>query len=79
MLLAACETTIPTAVPENLRDDMLPSAEVAAFQRVDARLGYEDARIGYDPDGCAIYEATGPDGRPYAESLRGEDRGPICP
>lgn len=59
-------------------NDALPSAEMTAFQTLNARLGYRDARIGYDARDCAIYQATGPDGRPYQELLRNPDNTTIC-
>lgn len=59
-------------------NDMLPSAEVTAFKAADARLGYRDARIEYDAQNCAIYQATGPNGQVYRERLRNPDNTTIC-
>ncbi|WAJ26637.1 hypothetical protein [Antarcticirhabdus aurantiaca] len=59
-------------------NDMLASAEVTAFQAVDAHLRYRDARIEYDARNCAIYQGIGPDGRVYRELLRNPDNTTIC-
>lgn len=59
-------------------NDALPSAEVTAFQKVDARLHYRDARIDYDAKECAVYQGVGPDGRVHREPLMDASRRPIC-
>lgn len=59
-------------------NDALPSAEVTAFQRVDARLRYRDARIEHDARGCAVYQGTASNGRVRREPLRGPNNRPIC-
>lgn len=66
----------PRTIPYG--NDALPSAEVTAFQALDARLAYPDARIEYDAGDCAVYAATGPDGRTYRELLRNPDNTTIC-
>lgn len=57
--------------------DALPSAEVEAFQRLDARLKYRDARIGYDARNCAVYEGR-TRGRIHRRALRDARGRPIC-
>lgn len=59
-------------------NDALPSAEVTAFQRADARLHYRNARIEYDAQGCAGYQGTTSNGRVRREPLRGPNGRPIC-
>ncbi|RVV99035.1 hypothetical protein EKE94_09185 [Mesobaculum littorinae] len=76
--LAACQTTETPTPTGNLENDMLPSAEVTAFEQVDQRLGYENARIRYDASNCAIYQATGPNGQGYSEPLRSASGDRIC-
>ena len=50
-----------------------------SFARVHGTLGYEGARIAYTPDGlCAVYRATTPEGRDYAERLLDETGAAIC-
>ena len=50
-----------------------------SFARVQNALGYEGARIAYTPDGlCAVYRATTPEGRDYAERLLDEKGAAIC-
>ena len=50
-----------------------------SFARVQGALGYENARIAYTPDGlCAVYRATTPEGRDYAERLLDETGAAIC-
>lgn len=78
LVVAACQPTGPAATG-NLEADMLPSAEVTAFEAVDARLGYEGARIGHDARGCAVYNAVGPTGLPYSEPLLTPEGARICP
>lgn len=74
---------IPTGGPagqaeRSYGNDGLQSAESVAFQAVDARLRYANARIEYDARGCALYQATGPNGRTYQEPLRNPDNTTIC-
>lgn len=59
-------------------NDGLPSREVTAFQKMDARLHYRDARIEYDGRNCAVYQGVGPDGRTRREPLLDEARRPLC-
>ena len=50
-----------------------------SFARVQGALGYQNARIAYTPDGlCAVYRATTPEGRDYAERLLDETGAAIC-
>ena len=50
-----------------------------SFARVHGALGYDGARIAYTPDGlCAVYRATTPEGRDYAERLLDETGAAIC-
>ena len=50
-----------------------------SFARVQGALGYHNARIAYTPDGlCAVYRATTPEGRDYAERLLDETGAAIC-
>ncbi|WOI56280.1 hypothetical protein [Palleronia sp. LCG004] len=65
LTLAACQTT---GTPEPSTE---PGPEIAAFDEVDAKLGYPDTEMGADGDGCATYTATGPGGAPHSERLRG--------
>ena len=62
----------------NMAGDALPSAEVLAFQRADARLGYADAEIGFDAQNCALYTGRAPGNAPYSERLLDEQGRPIC-
>jgi hypothetical protein len=59
-------------------NDALPSAEVTAFKRADARLRYRNASIQYDANNCAVYQGTARDGRVRREPLRGDNNRPIC-
>lgn len=59
-------------------NDALPSAEVTAFQKVDARLKYADARIEYDAKGCAVYQGADSKGQMQREPLRDTANKPIC-
>ncbi len=60
-------------------NDALPSAEVTAFQRVDKRLRYRNARIDYNDKGCAVYRGTARDGRVRQEALRDARGRALCP
>lgn len=60
-------------------NDALPSAEVKAFQRLDKRLSYRDARIEYDAKGCAVYQGRARNGRIRQEVLRDPRGRAICP
>ncbi|WP_028964953.1 hypothetical protein [Sphingomonas phyllosphaerae] len=60
-------------------NDALPSAEVKAFQRLDKRLSYRDARIEYDAKGCAVYQGKARSGRIRQEVLRDPRGRAICP
>ena len=59
-------------------NDALPSAEVKAFQRLDARLRYRGARIEYDSRNCAVYEGRTRGGRVQRQALRDERGRRIC-
>ncbi|MFF8801800.1 MULTISPECIES: hypothetical protein [unclassified Methylobacterium] len=59
-------------------NDALPSAEVRAFQRLDARLRYRDARIAYDGRHCAVYEGRTRRGRVQRQALRDERGRRLC-
>ncbi len=59
-------------------NDGLPSPEVIAFQKLDARLHYRNARIEYDGRNCAVYQGIGRDGRTHREPLLDEARRPLC-
>jgi hypothetical protein len=59
-------------------NDALPSAEVLAFQRADARLRYRHASIGYDANNCAVYEGAASNGQLRREPLRGTNGRQIC-
>tara|TARA_B100000686_G_scaffold339746_1_gene414304 strand:+ start:1101 stop:1424 length:324 start_codon:yes stop_codon:yes gene_type:complete len=54
------------------------SPEVQAFNRVQSRLGYNGATIGWDNRNCAQYLATAPDGRAYSEPLVNTNGQLIC-
>jgi hypothetical protein len=59
--------------------DTLRGAEMLAFQRIDKRLGYRNARIDHDTKGCAIYRGITHGGRDRREPLRDPRGRPICP
>lgn len=59
-------------------NDALPSAEVVAFQRTDARLHYRNASIEYDAKNCAVYQGSAPNGQVRREPLRGTNGRQIC-
>lgn len=59
-------------------NDALPSAEMIAFQQVDARLKYGNARIEHDDKWCAVYQGTAPDGQVKRELLLNRAGKPIC-
>lgn len=59
-------------------NDALPSAEVIAFKRTDARLRYRSASIEYDAKNCAVYQGSAPNGQLRREPLRGTDGRQIC-
>ncbi|MGC5799691.1 hypothetical protein [Sphingomonas sp. NFX23] len=65
-------------VERSYGNDMLPSAETIAFQKVDARLKYRNARIEYDARSCAVYQGTARDGRVRTEPLLSPEGRPIC-
>lgn len=67
---------LPAAQPYG--NDALPSAEVTAFQKADARLKYGNARIERDANGCAVYQGTASDGQVRQELLRDASNQPIC-
>ncbi|RFC61787.1 hypothetical protein DYI37_19330 [Fulvimarina endophytica] len=62
----------------NLSNDMLPSAEVTAFQQIDRRLGYSNARIEYDSNNCAVYQGMAPNGRIARVPLKDRSNQQIC-
>jgi hypothetical protein len=59
-------------------NDALPSAEVIAFQRIDARLRYRNPSIEYDAKNCAVYQGKAPSGQVRREPLRGANGRQIC-
>lgn len=59
-------------------NDALPSAEVIAFQRTDARLRYRNASIEYDAKSCAVYQGLTPNGQLRREPLRSTNGRQIC-
>ena len=59
-------------------NDGLPSAEVVAFQQMDGRLKYGNARIEHDENRCAVYQGTAPDGQVKREALLDGAGKPIC-
>lgn len=65
-------------VERSYGNDALPSAEATAFQKVDARLRYRNARIEHDARGCSVYQGTARNGRVRSEALRSLDGRPIC-
>ncbi len=65
-------------VERSYGNDALPSAEMIAFQRVDARLHYRDARFEYDADNCALYQGRARDGRIRRERLLSPEGQPFC-
>ncbi len=65
-------------VDRSYGNDALPSAEMIAFQKVDARLRYRDARFEYDAEQCALYQGKAPDGRIRRERLLSESGRPFC-
>ncbi len=65
-------------VERSYGNDALPSAEVTAFQKIDARLGYRNARIEHDARGCAVYQGTARNGRMRSEPLLSPNGQPIC-
>ena len=76
LCLSACAPSGPKAV--SYGNDALPSAEVLAFQRVDARLKYRNATIERDAANCAVYRGTASDGQVRSEPLTNEAGQPIC-
>lgn len=65
-------------VDRSYGNDALPSAEMIAFQKVDARLRYRDARFEYDAERCAVYEGKAPDGQIRRERLISKAGRPFC-
>ncbi|UQY36092.1 hypothetical protein K8U54_06300 [Pseudomonas fulva] len=59
-------------------NDALPSAEVTAFEAVDARFNYQDARIEYDNNDCAVYQGVAPDGQRRNVPLTDPSGKPLC-
>ncbi|WP_198970167.1 hypothetical protein [Xylophilus sp. ASV27] len=76
LALAACAQTQKTGV--SYGNDMLPSAEVTAFEQTHARLKYAGAKIEHDTNGCAVYEGVAPDGKVRREPLLDASKQPIC-
>jgi hypothetical protein len=74
--LAACATQQHELT--SLADERFSTAEVAAFERFDARLNYADAQIAYDGSGCAMYRGIASNGLPRRELLRDAGNRPIC-
>ena len=81
---AALTTTAGTAAPAPVILAAAPAPrattpEARSFARVQGALGYANARIAYTPDArCAVYRATTPEGREYAERLLDETGAAIC-
>jgi len=65
-------------VERSYGNDALPSAEMIAFQKVDARLRYRDARFEYDAEECAVYQGKAPNGQIRRERLLSESGRPFC-
>lgn len=65
-------------VARSYGNDALPSTEMIAFQKVDARLRYRDARFEYDAQNCAVYQGKARDGRILRERLLSEAGRPFC-
>jgi hypothetical protein len=65
-------------VERSYGNDALLSAEMIAFQKVDARLGYRDARFEYDAEECAVYQGKAPDGKVRRERLLSASGRPFC-
>lgn len=74
--LAACATQQGELA--GLSDENLSSAELAAFERSDARLKYAEAQIAYNASGCAVYRGIASNGLPRRELLRDAFNRPIC-
>lgn len=68
----------PAAAQRSYGNDALPSAEVIAFQRTDARLRYRNARIEHDARGCAMYQGIAPNGQVRRTLLRNRAGQRIC-
>lgn len=66
------------ATTHSYGNDALPSAEVIAFQRADARLHYRNARIEHDGRGCAVYQGTAPNGQVKRVPLLDASNRPLC-
>ncbi|MCD9098018.1 hypothetical protein LU699_13250 [Luteimonas fraxinea] len=64
--------------PQSYGNDMLPSAEVIAFESADKQHGYTDARIEWDENNCAVYEGVAPNGERARHPLVAQDNQPIC-
>lgn len=78
-LLAGCAQSIPAPpVLHSYGNDALPSDQVMAFQTADTRLKYRDARIEYDPRGCARCQGIAPGGQLRSEPLLDARSKPIC-
>ncbi|MBB3812845.1 hypothetical protein GGR60_002071 [Xanthomonas arboricola] len=75
--LSAC-TGAPVAKEHKIDDGALPSAEVKAFERAQARYHYKDARFEWDASNCAVYEGTAPDGKRQQQPLTKEDGSRFC-
>lgn len=65
-------------VERSYGNDALPSAEMIAFRKVDARLRYRDARLEYDAKECAVYQGKAPNGQIRRERLLSEAGRPFC-
>lgn len=65
-------------VERSYGNDALPSAEMIAFRKVDARLHYRDARLEYDAKECAVYQGKAPNGQIRRERLLSKAGRPFC-
>ena len=65
-------------VERSYGNDALPSAEMIAFRKVDARLRYRDARLEYDAKECAVYQGKAPNGQIRRERLVSKAGRPFC-
>ncbi|RSU45463.1 hypothetical protein [Sphingomonas sp. S-NIH.Pt15_0812] len=65
-------------VERSYGNDALPSAEMIAFRKVDARLRYREARLEYDAKECAMYQGKAPNGQVRRERLLSEAGRPFC-
>lgn len=65
-------------VERSYGNDALPSAEMIAFRKVDARLRYRDAHFEYDAEECAVYQGKASNGQIRRERLVSDSGRPFC-